>query len=105
MKAQLKSKLNLEKRIPLQDVIPLQTPFLLYVDPSSACNFRCLFCPSGHKDMINKSVYPRSIMSLDLFNKVIRDLSEFEQPIKVLRMNKIGEPFLNKNLSKMVYYP
>ena len=102
MKAKLKSKLDLEKHIPLQDVIPLQIPFLLYIDPSSACNFRCLFCPSGHKDMINKSGYPKSVMSLDLFNKVIRDLSEFEQPIKVLRMNKIGEPFLNKNLSKMV---
>lgn len=104
MKAQLKSKLNLEKRTSLQDVIPLQTPFLLYIDPSSACNFRCQFCPTGHKGLINKSGYSRGVMSFDLFKKIIRDLGEFEQPIKVLRMNKIGEPFLNKDLSKMVAF-
>ncbi|WP_299979425.1 radical SAM/SPASM domain-containing protein [Desulfobacula sp.] len=102
MKARLKSKLNLEKRTPLQDVIPLQTPFLLYLDPSSACNFRCQFCPTGHKDLIDKSGYRRGPMSLDLFEKTIQDLSEFNQPLKVLRMNKVGEPFLNKNLSQMV---
>ena len=41
MKARVQSKLNLKGRTLLQDVIPLATPFLLYVDPSSACNFRC----------------------------------------------------------------
>ena len=41
-------------------------------------------------------------MPLELFEKIIQDIGEFEKPIKVLRMNKIGEPFLNKNLSKMV---
>ncbi len=102
MKAQLKSKLNLEKHVPLQNVIPVQTPFLVYLDPSSACNFRCLFCPSGHKELIDNSGYSRSIMSLDLFEKVIRDFGEFERPIKVLRLNKIGEPFLNKHLSEMI---
>ncbi|MDD2714790.1 MAG: radical SAM/SPASM domain-containing protein [Candidatus Wallbacteria bacterium] len=102
MKAQLKSKLDLEKHVPLQDVIPLETPFLLYLDPSSACNFHCLFCPSGHKDMISKSGYPRSVMSLELFKKVIHDLAEFEKPVKVLRLNKIGEPLLNRNLSEMI---
>lgn len=102
MKAQLKSKLNTDNRVRLEDVIPLHTPFLLYIDPSSACNFRCQFCPSGHKDLIAKSGYRRGTMSLDLFNKIIEDLSEFELPLKVLRMNKIGEPFLNKDLAKMV---
>ena len=102
MKAKNISKLNLENRTALQNVIPLGTPFLLYVDPSSACNFRCQFCPSGHKDLIDKSGYRRGTMSFELFNKIIRDLGEFERPIKVLRLNKVGEPFLNKNLSKMV---
>lgn len=102
MKAQLKSKLNLESRIALQDVIPLETPFLLYVDPSSACNFRCQFCPTGHKDLIKNSEYSRSVLKFELFEKLILGLREFEKPIKVLRLNKIGEPLLNKNLSKMI---
>ncbi len=102
MKAKLKSKLNLEDRTYLQDVIPLETPYLLYLDPSSACNFKCQFCPTGHKDLIDSSDYKRSTMSLELFKKVIHDIGEFEKPIKVLRMNKIGEPFLNKILAQMV---
>lgn len=104
MKAQQKSKLNREKRVLLQDVIPLQTPFLLYVDPSSACNFRCQFCPTGHKDIIKGSGYRRNTMDFDIFKKLILDLGQFDQPIKVLRMNKIGEPLLNKNLSKMIAF-
>lgn len=104
MKAKLKSKLNLENRVPLQDVIPLETPFLLYVDPSSACNFKCQFCPTGHKDLVKESEYRRSTISFDLFKKIISDLNDFEKSIKVLRMNKIGEPLLNKNLSKMVEF-
>ena len=102
MKAKISSKLNLENRTPLQDVIPLETPFLLYVDPSSACNFRCQFCPSGHKDLIAQSGYRRGHMGFELFNKIIGDLDEFEKPIKVLRLNKVGEPLLNSNLPKMI---
>ena len=102
MKAKMKSKLNLEKRVPLQEVIPLSTPFLIYIDPSSMCNFQCKFCPSGHKDLIKRTGYSKKVMGLDLFKKIIRDLNQFDNPIKVLRMNKIGEPFLNKNLSEMI---
>lgn len=102
MKAEIKSKLNLEQREKLEELIPLETPFLLYVDPSSACNFRCQFCPTGHRDLVKGSRYKRSVMSLGLFEKLIHDLEAFPQPLKVMRMNKIGEPLLNKNLPAMI---
>jgi radical SAM protein with 4Fe4S-binding SPASM domain len=102
MKAQVKSKLNLEGRTPLQDVIPLESPFLLYVDPSSACNFRCQFCPTGHIDLLRASEYKRRVMSLPLFEKLLKDLEAFPQALRVMRMNKIGEPLLNKNLPTMI---
>lgn len=102
MKAELKSKLNLEQRSKLEELIPLETPFLLYVDPSSACNFRCQFCPTGHKDLVRASQYKRSVMGMDLFEKLLRDLGAFPQPLRVMRMNKIGEPLLNKNLPAMI---
>jgi radical SAM protein with 4Fe4S-binding SPASM domain len=102
MKAQIKSKLNLEDRTPLQEVIPLDTPFLLYVDPSSACNFRCQFCPTGHIDLVKASGYKRRVMNLQLFKKLLEDLEAFPQALRVMRMNKIGEPLLNKNLPTMI---
>lgn len=104
MTTKLKSKLNRENRVALQDVIPLASPFLLYIDPSSACNFKCQFCPTGHKDLVKESEYTRSTLNYEVFKKVIDDLGEFEKPLKVLRMNKIGEPTLNKNLAKMIAY-
>lgn len=102
MKAQLKSKLNQEDRVALEQVIPLETPFLLYIDPSSACNFKCEFCPTGHIDLVRESNYKRRVLPLDLFEKFVADLADFERPIRVLRMNKIGEPLLNKNLPEMI---
>jgi radical SAM protein with 4Fe4S-binding SPASM domain len=104
MKAQYKPRINLEGRTPLQNVIPLSTPFVLFVDPSSACNFLCPFCPTGHRDMIDKTGRFQGVMKLPLFQKIIDDLGEFEGPIKVLRLYKDGEPFLNKNLAKMISY-
>lgn len=102
MKAEIKSKLNLEQRVALEEVIPLETPFLLYVDPSSACNFRCQFCPTGHIDLVKASQYKRSLLDMALFEKLLRDLEDFPEPLKVMRMNKIGEPLLNKHLPDMI---
>ena len=104
MKAQLKPRINLEGRTPLQDVIPLSTPFVVFVDPASACNFLCPFCPTGHRDMIDATGRFQGVMKLPLFRKIIDDLGEFDKPIKVLRMYKDGEPFLNKNLAEMIAY-
>ena len=43
-------------------------------------------------------------MDLDLFHKVIDDLGDFENKIKSISLHKDGEPFLNKNLGKMISY-
>ena len=104
MKASLKPRINLEDRTPLQEVIPLSTPFVVFIDPASSCNFSCPFCPTGHRELIDSTGRFQGVMKLPLFQKVIDDLKEFEKPIKVLRLYKDGEPFLNKNLAKMVAY-
>lgn len=104
MKAKYKSKLNLENRVELQKVIPLETPFLLYIDPSSLCNFKCQFCPTGYKSMVERAGYKRQILDMDLFKKIIDGLAAFQEPLKVLRMNKVGEPLVNTNIAEMVSY-
>lgn len=104
MKAQIKPRINLENRTALQEVIPLSTPMVLFVDPASACNFQCTFCPTGDRPLIEGTGRYQGVMKLSLFKKVIDDLAEFDQPLKVLRMYKDGEPFLNKHLAEMVAY-
>lgn len=102
MKAKLQPRINAEDRPKLETLIPLTTPFVIFVDPASACNFKCTFCPTGHRELIADRF--NGLMKLDVFCKIVDDLAEFDRPIKVLRLYKDGEPFLNKNLSKMVKY-
>lgn len=104
MKAKLKPRINLDDRTALETVIPLATPFIVFVDPSSACNFKCTFCPTGHRGMIAETGRYQGAMKYELFQKIVDDLGAFEKPIKVLRLYKDGEPFLNKRLADMIAY-
>ena len=104
MKAQLKPRINLDDRPRLETLIPLATLLVVFVDPSSACNFKCVFCPTGHPDLIAETGRFQGVMKFDVFRKIIDDLDEFDQPVKVLRLYKDGEPFLNKRLAEMVAY-
>lgn len=104
MKAQVKPRINLEDRTPLETVIPLATPYVLFVDPASACNFRCVFCPTGDLQLIKQTGRFVGAMKYELFQKVVDDLHDFDVPIRVLRLYKDGEPFLNKRLADMVRY-
>ena len=104
MKAQIKPRINLDRRTRLETVIPLATPFVLFVDPSSACNFRCTFCPTGDHELIRSTGRWQGTMDFGLFCKVIDDLAEFESSLKVLRLYKDGEPLLNPRLADMIRY-
>jgi radical SAM protein with 4Fe4S-binding SPASM domain len=104
MKARLEPRINLVGRTALETVIPLATPFIVFVDPASSCNFKCTFCPTGHRDMIAETGRYQGAMKFEVFQKVIDDLAEFDKPIKVLRLYKDGEPLLNKRFAEMVAY-
>ncbi len=104
MKAQIKPRINLEGRTPLQDVIPLETPFVLFVDPSSACNLQCTFCPTGDRKLIKQTGRFQGSMTFEMYKKIIEELSLFSGNIKVLRLYKDGEPMLNARLADMIAY-
>lgn len=104
MKAKIKPRINLENRTRLEEVIPLATPMILFVDPASVCNFRCVFCPTSDHELIKQTGRWQGTMNFELFTKIIDDLNEFNEPIKVLRLYKEGEPFLNNRFADMVRY-
>jgi len=104
MKAQIKPRINLEGRTALETVIPLPTPFVLFVDPASICNFQCPFCPTGDRNLIKKTGRWQGALDFGLYKKIIDDLLEFDRPLKVLRLYKDGEPLLNPRLSDMISY-
>jgi radical SAM protein with 4Fe4S-binding SPASM domain len=104
MKAEIKPRIELENRTKLEEVIPLGTPFVIFLDPSDMCNFRCKFCPTGDNKLMKKVKRPSGIMDFDLYKKIIDDLDELEKPIKVLRLYKDGEPLLNPKFPDMIRY-
>ncbi|MCK5145253.1 radical SAM protein [bacterium] len=104
MKAKIKPRINLENRTRLETVIPLSTLMILFVDPSSLCNFKCKFCPTGDHQIIRDSGRWQGLMDFLFYTKIIDDLKDFDKPLKVLRLYKEGEPLLNPRLADMVHY-
>ena len=95
---EIKEKKNVRHR--LAEVVPLKSPYVIFLEPSGVCNFRCGFCPVNNSTYNNKE--RKQIMSTEIFDKVIHDLLEFEEPIKVIELYAFGEPLLNKNLPSMI---
>lgn len=104
MPEKLIPRIDLKNRTKLETVIPLKVPFIINVDPADACNFECTFCPTGDRELMKKVGRPLRMMDFNVFKKIVDDLSEFEKPIKVLRLYKDGEPLLNPKFADMVRY-
>jgi radical SAM protein with 4Fe4S-binding SPASM domain len=104
MKAKIKPRIELENRTKLEEVIPIEVPFTVFIDPADICNFRCKFCPTGNISLMKKIKRNSGLMDFDLFKKIIDDLCEFKKPIKALRLYKDGEPLLNPQFANMVRY-
>ncbi|NLG03796.1 MAG: radical SAM protein [Clostridia bacterium] len=89
-------------RVRLENLIPLATPFSIFIDTSSACNFRCEFCAAHAPTSTNK--VKGKIMSFDLFKKIVDDMKAFPDKIKIVRLAHLGEPLLNPLLPEMIQY-
>lgn len=98
MKAEFTVPIN-KNRKPLHTLLPLKTPLVVYIDPSTLCNFSCEFC---YNNTEYKKQVDAKVMDFGLFEKIVRDLKEFESPINVIHLYGYGEPLLNKNFEKMV---
>lgn len=91
-------------RIPLQELLPRESPLVLFVDVNDSCNSKCSFCPTSDNKLMKEVGRPLMKMSFDSFKKIVDDLQEFKTPIKVLRLYGHGEPLLNKDFCNMVKY-
>ncbi|MCZ9957417.1 hypothetical protein [Brachyspira hyodysenteriae] len=73
MKAKIKPRIDLENRTKLETVIPLETPFIIFIDPSDKCNFKCKFCPTGNIELMqNTSGRNFGSMDFNLYKKNYR---------------------------------
>ncbi len=92
--SEYKSWRNTE-RVWLKDVVPLDTPFNLHLDISAVCNARCVYC--------GQSKTPgKTMMSMELFERVIEQAKAFPQKLKVLDLYYTGESLCNPLFPAMV---
>lgn len=84
----------------LKDKVPLDTPISVVLEASGCCNFKCRYCL--RQTEVGGGTYNSHNMSLELFDKVLNDLSAFPNKITALNISGIGEPLLNKNLPEIV---
>ena len=105
MKAKIEYKGKIGDRSNLKDVIPLRTPFLIFIEPTDKCNFKCKFCPTGDINLMKNTPTRNSgNMDFSLYKKVIDDISEFDDNIKMIQLYKDGEPLLHPQFTDMVKY-
>lgn len=101
----IKNRRDINKRERLADILPLATPFVIYIDPSSVCNFKCNFCCHSVKQkQLSKAGFKPSIMDFELFKKAIDQIKVFPHKIRLLSLFLVGEPLLNKRLPEMIAY-
>ncbi len=99
MKAKISNIVNNERH-ELYTVLPLETPYSLFVDVCNACNFKCKFCAIQYAN--RELPFRKGCMDYDLFCKIINDLKQFSKPLKMLRLAANGEPLINKKLPEMI---
>ncbi len=76
-------------------------PPCLQIEPSSICNYRCIFCFETDKSFTSKKNGFMGTMKLDLFKKIIDDV---EGKIEFISLASRGEPLVAKNINEMLNY-
>lgn len=94
------------ERVPLKQVLPLDTPFSVYIYPTNYCNFRCTYCAHslGGRGFEETYGFPMETMDMAVYRRCIDQLQAFPQPLKTLSLTGQGEPLLHPQLPEMVAY-
>jgi Molybdenum cofactor biosynthesis enzyme len=90
-----------ERKVKLHEAVPLAGPWSMWLDVTNLCNFRCIYCPTGNADMLATVNRGTGSMSLDLIDKIIRDLHEMPQ-LKIIGFYKDGEPLVHPHYTEIV---
>lgn len=89
-----------DERTPLEQVIPLDTPFTILIETSRLCNFRCVFCPQSNEQTF--SSFKQNLLTINDVELIVRQMKEFPRRFKKVYMHGTGESLLNHNLPDMV---
>ncbi len=104
MKKECKDPTPGGQREPLAKVLPLKMPYLIQIFPVYACNFKCEYCIHSLERSKHGYISNEAMMPWDVYKKVIDDIRDTGEHIKMLRFAAIGEPLLHPQIAEMVAY-
>lgn len=84
----------------LKDILPLDRPLGICIEPVNICNMKCVHCPVSlkeFKDIVGGVGY----LNMTDYSKILNDIKQLGGTIQI-NLYGDGEPFLNKDLLKMV---
>lgn len=70
----------------------MNVPPVIRIEPAASCNLRCRHCPTG----LDQS--PKGLMSIELFSKLLSQISPFIEEINTVVLYHGGEPLLNPDI-------
>jgi radical SAM protein with 4Fe4S-binding SPASM domain len=85
---------------PNKNIIDKYPPYL-QIEPSSICNYRCVFCFETDVTFTNKKNGYMGTMNLDLFKNIV---DQAENKIQFISIASRGEPLVCKDIDKMLEY-
>lgn len=76
-------------------------PPCLQVEPTSICNYRCVFCYQVDEDFTKKSGGHMGMMSLDTFKRIVDEAAE---RCEAITLASRGEPLICQKIDEMLKY-
>lgn len=86
-----------QKRVPLHEVVPLDTPYNVEIECSSLCNARCVYCAHSTEH----GLYEGN-MTMELFRKILHDMKAFPRKVKKCNLFGFGESLMHPQFPQMV---
>lgn len=94
------------KRQKLSEVIPLDSPLSMYIEPTRTCNFKCFYCmhsTRGEKGgILDRTGFRLAHMDMALYDKVVSEVVAFPTPVKRVCFSGLGDPLMNPKLPEMI---
>ncbi len=72
-------------------------PYILILDPCNYCNLKCPLCPTGTSSLNRE----QCVMTFYEFKKIFDKFSDY---LLEVNLHNWGEPFINKDIFKMIEY-
>ena len=86
----------------LHKIIPLDVPFTVQIEASSACDLRCNFCAMASETALKQRKHVMKNMNEETFALIIKQLKEFPKPFKRVYFCGLGEVLVNPRLPNMI---